>query len=409
MVGKKHLHKIAMIVALLSLPITSSAVTIGAGPTPLEFENVARGGYSEKILTVSNPQDENLTGVVTASGPIRDWMTYTPDTFVVPASSELKIQVSVTPPDNIVNGAYVGKTIIHVAPSSEVEPGTLPTGAGTIIDTTVEITGVKIWGYFLKSVTVRDTEVTQPILLDIIIENNGNVAASPNITIDILSYEDKKILSQGHYYKETILAGKTHPTVLQIPSTGLKAGRYWAEVSMDGVRRQLISFDLLEQGALTLRGVLRNISAGKSWVQEGESLKVEGVFSNTGKMDFPDAKLKCEAYTLDKKSGEQKLKQTFESDTLRVPVGKDIVLTTYFTPKDGGEHTISCYMVYAGKTTTKVSTEVNVIPKQKNYIFYYATVTIVLLAGLYYIKRRPKDGQTASMEQFWGDHLKIRK
>ncbi|MFH1055782.1 MAG: hypothetical protein V1744_06805, partial [Candidatus Altiarchaeota archaeon] len=80
------MRHIGIFLTLLLLSGTVCAVSIGAGPSTIDFGKLVRGGYAEETITVSTSGDEDLSCTVEFSGDLKDWLTVDQGkTFTLPA------------------------------------------------------------------------------------------------------------------------------------------------------------------------------------------------------------------------------------------------------------------------------------------------------------------------------------
>ena len=188
---KNSTHKnILAIILCLGLISTVSAVSIGAGPSTIDFGKMVKGGYAEQTITVSTSGGEDLSCTIDYTGDIKDWMSSNKgNKFDLPANSRLDIKAIIQPPAEINNGRYEGAIYIKAAPPTPTQQGTgLTIGAGIKIKVTAEVTDQQITAYKLKRTTVTNTETGYPIKFNVIIQNTGNVKIKPEIKIEILIF-----------------------------------------------------------------------------------------------------------------------------------------------------------------------------------------------------------------------------
>jgi hypothetical protein len=352
-----------VILATLVLSSSSVAISVGVSPGTLTFENLLRGGYAEAEILVSTSGSETLSGSIDPRGDIPDWLSFEPQSFEIgPKNPTTKIKVIIQPPVDVANGAYEGIISVSVRPkvTSEVTGTGVSVGAAAGIKTTAMITDKEIKRYTVKSVSVKDIEEGHPAEVSVVMENTGNVRVTPKIHIDILDQNKQDVITSVDYEDTTILPTSTETILITIPTDDFDLGQYWARVTayLDGqeVKEETLTFDLLERGALRVKGELKSVTAG-AWTTVGDLVIINASFSNTGEM-ITLAKAKFEIYSED-----GALKDVFDSEEIQVGIGETTGLTAYYRPQVEGRYDIYGVVYYSKKISDKKSTVLNVQPK----------------------------------------------
>jgi len=408
MQDKKQFATLLSVLALIAAG-SVDAVSIGAGPSTIDFGKLVKGGYAESQVTVSTSGDEELTCTVEYEGDIKDWLTTDKgNQFTIAPNSRANIKLIVQPPANAANGRYEGALYIKAAPTSTIEGGTgLVVGAGVKIKIVAEISGDEVVSYKLKSASVSNTETGYPIKFTTIIQNTGNVKVKPTVKIDIYDVSGTLKKSQTQS-KDDILPTVESTTAIEIPSDGLDVARYTAKITL-GNEEQTLTFNILDKGTLALKGVLKTVQLNKIWAEVGETVKISGSVENTGEVLIQGAKLNVEVYMIDERYQTEKLVKTFTSEeNLDVPVGQTIDLVAYFTPSTAGRYNIQGTVTYAAKKTPPKTTILNVIERPTNYMPYLIVAAIVVVLFLYWLTKRDEDSKTRRFRKIWGDYLEIK-
>ncbi len=415
MAGCRKIFLVSILGIFLSMGIVHAA-GIGISPAKLYFDDVLKGGYAEKEIIVQNTNDYSITYDVFANGLNKDWIAFRLDevsfqfeevlvplpsgekvsvliktpsksseisTFTVPAKTNTNLIVVLQPPNDAANGEYDGH--IYIVPSEtdevevEKEEGGVAFGLGIEVGAdvlaVVNITGKEILDYVVESVSVRSTEIDYPITFSIKGRNLGNVRVTPKIGIDILNQNKTEVLISGNFSGDEVWPTTSDTTIINISSDKLPEGQYWADVKVyvggNVIKQQLLTFDLMPEGALTTRGELKEIRK-PVWAKVGEVLKIEAIFENQGELPVL-AKFKGEILL------EGDVVKTLESDELNVPVGDTASLTTYFTPKKAGRYIVSGYVVYSKKYTFTKEGIINVESKR---LSSWVKISLILFAIL---------------------------
>jgi hypothetical protein len=395
----------------LILASQASAISIGAGPSTIDFNKVLRGGYAEEQITVSTSGSEDLTCTVDYTGDMKEWFAVEGgNSFILPANSRVDLKVSMKVPTDAALGRHEGAIYIKSAPTASVMSGAgLIVGAGIKIKVSSDVSEVETVSYRLEGVSVANTETGYPLKFTTTLKNTGNVAIKPEVKIDV--YDDlSRTLKKSTTYTapKDLLPTQSMPLVVEVPSNGLEVGAYTATVNV-GDEEQSLTFNLLEKGTLALTGVMKNLALNKIWIETGETAKITGQIENTGQIMIQDAKLTVEVYLIDEEYKTQKLVKVFQGDeTLNVPVGETIDLSAYFIPSTPGRYLIEGVVIYGGKKTQPKSTILNVIGRPANYLPYILVTLVLVLGVVYWLTKKGEDGRTRRFRKIWGDYLQLK-
>ena len=197
---------ILYLVFVFVLTNNACAVSIGAGPSTINFGDIPKGGYDEATITVSTSSSEDLTCKIFYDGEIGDWLNIDGGgTFELPAQSRKDLILFIQPPTTTPNGNYSGAITIKAAATSTIDSGAgLSVGAGVRIRVSATVTGDEKIEYDIISVEAESVEVTYPIPLDITIKNNGNVRITPKVDYTIFNARGETVKT-GTYEQTDIL------------------------------------------------------------------------------------------------------------------------------------------------------------------------------------------------------------
>jgi len=340
------------------------SVGIGISPTNINLQQILRGGYAETRLTLTNPSTDEVAYLVEIKGDEASWFSFEPATSgYLPAKSSIRFKVIAEPPTFVPIGNYSVYLIFYGAPTSQQQN----TGAGTkiiagvAVPIDITISDLQIEHYILKDVITPFSEECYPIKIYLDIQNDGNVRVTPSFHVRLLD-------SRGMLVKELdnnatmILPTVTERRPLEIPYQiegeyrCVPQGKYNVEVVaylggnlMYNITRPL---EILERGAITLRGEISNLSIPSN-VSAGQVVKLNAIFKNMGEREI-SAKLKAEVYR------NSSLVDVVEGDEVRVWPGSSETISAYFTPEQVGGYIITGWSVFEGKTTNSISIPINV-------------------------------------------------
>jgi hypothetical protein len=408
MPGKNKAKQGLMTLAALMLAAAgASAISLGAGPSVLDFGRLLRGGYSEGVITVSTSGGEDLVCTVEASGQMGDWLAVDKKAFTLPANGRITLKATLNPPKDAANGRYEGTIHIRAAPTNTQNDTGLTVGAGIKIRTTAEITDKQVISFKIHSSSATDTETGYPIRLAVTLKNTGNARAKPETLVEVYDLGG----TQRTTYTQTM--PEINPTAeytgaLDIPSQGMDAGRYTARLTIDNDEQNL-TFTLLEKGTLALKGVLKTLTLNKIWAETGEIVKITGDVENTGRLPIEGAKLTIEVSAIDERTQTEDIIKVFNGEeNLEIPTGETREFTAYFSPINPGRYRITGAIAYSGKKTQAKSTILNVAERPTNSLPYLMAAAILTIALAYWITRRKDDGRTIRFKKRWSNYLQIK-
>ncbi len=378
---------IVVITALVALIQLVSAVNVGVSPASINFQNVLRSGYAERPITVTIDSEIKTTIEIETFGNTSDWINFTSKSLSVSKGNPLQIIVSISPPSDTPNGNYSGFLRIKSSRLGNTQEGH---ATGLVIPTLdvyirTEVTDKEITECKATNFKISNTEQGDEIILNMDIENKGNVIISPKVILDIWDQSSTNLIDQKEFFPTRITPTKKGQFIFKIPSANLKLGQYWADVSApDCYSSETLTFDILKEGALYASGVLQKIIV-EPWADIGDIVSILVNFRNTGEKPL-------EARFVGKITYQNKIIQLINSDeSLFVPINNQDNFQFYFTPQKAGKYVVSGRVFYDGKRTYEQSTILNVMPesslksimKKISYIF----LVFIILVLLYKIRK----------------------
>src|SRR3989344_7572997 len=89
----------------------SQALSIGISPGRAVFQNVLRGGYSERTITISTSSDEKLIASYRVEGDIKGWIGFDTNSteFNISGNTPYKLKIIAQPPIDVRTGNYTGR------------------------------------------------------------------------------------------------------------------------------------------------------------------------------------------------------------------------------------------------------------------------------------------------------------
>jgi len=347
---------------------------IGVSPAILYYENMLRGGYAEREVTISNSFNDPVIIGVAAKGEIKDWLDFEGG-FSVKQGEPARMKLIIRPPIDIPNGIYSG-TIRFTSSSF----GTVESQIGSSIQASVEaniritITDEQILACEIGSVLARSAEVGSPVVFSFSLKNGGNVRVNPSASLDIWDQDQINIVKHFEQVGRVVLPTQRQEIVIQMPTDDLPIGQYWVDFTITECADsyQFLTFDVKEKGSLETSGVLHNI-LNDVWVTVGDIVPITAVFENTGE-NQASAKFKG---TIEL---EGRVIDLIESEELLVLPGEKVDFVMFFTPKEDGRHIIKGKVFYGSKRTFESFGVLNVLPRETNTALIVVLIVVLIAA-----------------------------
>jgi hypothetical protein len=335
-----------------------SSANIGISPASTYFKDVLRGGYAEKVVTITIDSVEPTKVSLAPRGDIAEWLSFKETEFEVSKDKPYYLKIILQPPIDIPNGNYSGFLRITTTSKGSGVAGQATGIVNAALDlylevdiTDVQYSSCRAWNYQAESAEKGDD-----VLFKLNIYNEGNVRLSPTIKIDVWNQERTEIVKQLEFSEEIVIPTTEKELIINMDSSDLKIGQYWVEItSVECYSSETLTFDVLEEGALKAQGVLLRVTS-PPWIKVDDTTLIEALFENTGEKNV-NARFKGEI-TLG-----SKIVQILESESSSVEMGKFETFKFYFTPRKEGRYIVTGIVLYDGKRTFEKSTVINVEKK----------------------------------------------
>jgi hypothetical protein len=364
--------------------ISADSGIIGVSPSVISFNDVLRGGYAERPITISYSGDQQISVNLSAEGEISNWLNFTNNVFVSKNGFARPI-VSVSPPSDMPNGNYTGFIVISV--SSSGTNGQEGKAVSKVISVlrlaiNVEVTDRETVTCTASSFFIDSVEKGDNISMHFDVLNSGNIRLKPEINVKIWDPEQNYVIKEVNLRGQEILPTRTQSLNFSIASDGMDPSQYWASVEVPQCyASDTLTFDILEEGALKSNLVLLKIYSmlfGKA----GETLPIFIDYQNIGEKQV-DAQFRGQI-ALD-----GKIVQLLNSDTFTSPINEKDNMTLYFTPQKGGQYVVSGRIFYDKKKTFEENTIINVLANANGWNIFSATipytVTLIIIALIVFL------------------------
>lgn len=385
--------KIAILFMVLLFTVYAvNASTINITPDNLNFEKVLLGGYAEKTITITTDSPDFLFITPAIEGEIKDWITLSPNaSSKISREIPLQLKIVVKPPKDVDKGKYTGHIRLDII-NKKVPEISVDREIFLRVKTIVETTDKEIKKLEIKDIFVSSTEQDQPIDFFITTLNGGNVELKPVIKI--------KLANKLHVTETVVFPLEEKEILISLDSKGLELGRHLAGISifLDNflIKEETFAFNILKKGSLIRKGVFLGI-VNKERVHIKDNVKIDSYFRNTGEISVY-AQFKGKVYH------NSNLIDEVESKKVYVPVGKTIILNSYFTPNKSGMHKIIGKTFYSTTITEEKESFVDIRPKSESLevvplginplVLVFLTLLVLIVTHIYLRKKISIDDKT---------------
>ncbi len=368
---------------LMSCPVFGGS--FAAAPGTIAFENMLKSGYAETEIFANNPEDVPVDVEIIAEGQIAEWLSFYPESLVLGSHSTGESLVIIRPPWDAANGQYEG-TITLVSrprykPTHDVQYG-LNIETAVILKVSAEVVGEQIVDYSVADMSLESVEVGYGVPLTFSGKNDGNVRVTPKIIIDVYDSNQSVVVLSKNMTADSVMPTVKKTETINIPTESLSVGQYWANISVsvfdEIIYMEMITFDILEEGALLLSGDFVQLISNRPWSSPEDIVRLDAIFMNTGQMSA-NVKFKGEVYLDDE------LIDIIESDEMFSDVGSIINLTMYYVPELVGTYRVEGIVYYSGKSTYTKGTVLNVFSDTQNNNFLVEYKYLITMASVLFL------------------------
>lgn len=382
-----------LLIAICQLTPIVSGGGGGVIPSYIGVENALRGMEYRKSIRIFNGGNTSAVFHLDASGEIEEWVSFYQDSNLsiqinsttVPPYAKKLIYVKFSIPSTASNGKHSGTIYAELISRGNGSNQSIPLKIRFPVQVDVYVTGEQILDGKVNRISLKCTEVEQPVVIGVDFSNTGNVIAEPIIKVNIT--RDGIRIDHIVHACGPVNVGEGKYIEILWDTSNREPGRYNAtmEVYLQNYRmiyRKNLSFELLPRGTLTRKGNLIDLRyEGKA--VEGGMIKVIGVFENEGKVET-SAKFIAEVYLDDK------LIDVKESEEVIVPVGKSFSFVVYVNLTKSGKYKINGYVIYETNTTGIKTITIDVKSKGLPFDSTVVWILIILTVGMIYRKLRSK-------------------
>jgi len=352
---------------------------LGVNKIDLVYTDLLRGGYAEDSVVVSTGSERNISVYFEAQGNIKDWVSFKENQpMTMNSNNPSLINVIIQPPTDAAVGDYEGILLISTGPLGQQE-GQMGTNVVVAFEVKikVKITDTQILSCTAGGFNIKDFEIGNSLDLDAVVNNNGNVRATPDFKIVIYDQEQKKVVANLSYKSNKEIFPTMSSQINAKLENNLNEGQYWTEISSPLCNSaSFLTFSVLEKGGISDVGEFVRLK-NDAWAKTGDIVPLLAQFKNRGSREV-SAQFKGVA------SLDGKIVKVLSSDKVDVGPGELVNLEVFFTPVEVGQYKLTGRINYNNKLTFEKSSILNVeqgttVSKGNNANIYYIALLIIIL------------------------------
>jgi hypothetical protein len=229
----KYCFLIGIMAFLICLQLAAAQTIVGVSPGTVNFVKVLRGGYAERVITISASTEKLLNVSISKRGDIRDWISFPSVNLTVTKDRPGRLLVTVKPPSDIPNGEYTG--FITVQSTDLAGSGYEEHATGVVIPilevvVNVEIVDNEIFQCSASEFAISSAEKGDDLILKTRYANLGNIRIRPKISAAIWDQDQLNVVKNLDLTGDEILPTREEEVTFRIPTKDLEIGQYWLEV-----------------------------------------------------------------------------------------------------------------------------------------------------------------------------------
>ncbi len=281
---KRLLSLIAVCTILTGLAVSAVSAS-GFGVTsknPLEELKLRPGvTYRREIIISRSTPEEDINIEVTAElGDQSDWVTFEPGSeFTIPAGEgNYSFFARIAVPNDANLQDYGGVIRIQgTSPNPEVTNGGVSVANSVALKVSMAISNEVVEDMKVRNILIDDVEVGDPILVEMLVENTGNIDIAPtNLQLSVLNLNSESIAELETSDIDKVSPGDTETVTARLSNT-LEKGEYFGVVRVYNedllLREERLAFKVVDQVEEETTGTTE---AGKSTGSSTQTILLVG-------------------------------------------------------------------------------------------------------------------------------------
>ncbi len=357
-----------IVTLLLSFSLVLAA-DLSVSPAKITVDDMLRDGYAERTVRFRTLSQTSMDIIIDWNNDsMGEWITVLDDegelydlggSNAISIDSPIILKFIMEPKADLANGLYIGSIFARTdfGSAENVDTGSTVQIA-VALKFEIGIDDQQIVECRSEIGKILDIEERDTASLSLRVYNDGNVRLSPNVQIDLWSFDRSRKYSSFIYNNHEILPSLNEEIIVPIPSEDLLPGQYFVDVGVIQCdENKELSFDILEEGERSSSGdIIKVISPIRSIVKDPVSFVVE--FKNTGEKKYL-------AYFKGGLWLDDQLQAIVESDELSVSPSQTLNFDIFTETKNTGLHYLKGHVYYDKKRTFEQSVTLKVFPESQ--------------------------------------------
>lgn len=247
---------------------TKVSAGIGISPPSIFNENLKPGAVLEEeiVLSQSEPDEELLVTIEPDLGDqVNQWLTFEPSQqFVVPVGQQrFTFKIIVNVPTDVELKPYDGYIRVKASPTTDAAPGGVAVVRGARMEVNLVTTDLDFTDLVVRKIDLADVPDGESIALEMLVENTGNVASSPDrVELDIQDLNQNSLQKLETKEVEKVEPNTTSTVFAYLDGYTVPPGEYFA------VAKVYLNDELLREERLVFRilgeGEVGEVTVGES-------------------------------------------------------------------------------------------------------------------------------------------------
>lgn len=254
---------LTFILSSLLNPIIVNA-GFGISPSDILYQHMKPGDHYEKkiVISRSDPEEDMMITIETELGVAENWVKFVPGKqFEFPENQQrAEFRVVIDVPTDAAFDQYKG-TIRVIAASKEAAQSGVSVVKGAKVNVDLVTTNIDVSNIIIRSLKIDDTPAGDPLKLQMLIENLGNIPAAPSkVELEIVDLNGVFIESLTGGAVQKVPVGETQTVTSSFLPT-VPEGEYYGNIKI------YLDNNLLREDKIFFRitkGVPRTITADTS-------------------------------------------------------------------------------------------------------------------------------------------------
>lgn len=366
--------------------------SVGASPNLQRYDLLLPNTEVRNTVTFTRiDADEEETFKVQAIGEAADAVVFVGgDTVTFPPTiRKVKYEYGLRP-GRIPTGEYEAKLQINEIITTG--GGVQATATGASVRIQFRIVNEEVVECVVQSARVEGTEVGQPLNLRYLLKNEGNINVKPETArVTFTDVNDGSFRLEEDIDIEKLPFSLPFSNDLQVFElrSRLQPGEYNVDVVMGGSCGDFESknpLEIFDQGRFDQTGEFISYDTDKEEYVENELVTIQGVFRNTGRVDYKGT-------LISSISREGNKIDIIEGEPLLISAGEEVIFEDIYRPAEFGDYEAEGYVVFGVNESERKQVPFAVVETNTFVLALILSLLTLLLGFIIFLfyRRKPKE------------------